>query len=105
MIYIFINIHSINMSAQIKINSIDLVGTWKYTAHNSVCICGNSLQLPTKLQIEKKNMFRNNVIIGECGHAFHEDCILIQPLKKCPNCTLDWLAAKTTNNIKYTIMN
>jgi hypothetical protein len=92
------------MSAQIKINSIDLVGTWKYTSSNKDCICGHSLQFPTKSQIEKKNMFRNNVIIGNCSHGFHEECINKQTIVKCPNCILDWIPKKTTNNIKYSVM-
>ena len=93
------------MSAQIKINSIDLVGTWSYTALNKDCICNRSLQQPTKLQIEKKNMYRNNVIFGECGHAFHEQCINKESKKKCLYCEYDWVATKTVNNLKYTIMN
>ena len=96
------------MSAQIKINSIDLVGTWKYTSSNKDCICGHSIQFPTKSQIEKKNMFRNNVIIGNCSHGFHEECInkqtIKQPIIKCLNCVSDWIPKKTTNNIKYSVM-
>lgn len=93
------------MSAQIKINSIDLVGTWAYTCVNKECLCGSSLQFPTKSQIEKKNMFRNNILIGECGHAFHEQCINKQSKNKCPNCEVIWSTVKTTNNLKYTVMN
>jgi hypothetical protein len=96
------------MSAQIKINSIDLVGTWTYIGYNKDCLCGHSLQFPTKSQIEKKNMYRNNVVIGYCGHGFHEECInnksIKQSIIKCPNCLSDWVAIKTTNNIKYSVM-
>jgi len=92
------------MSAQIKINSIDLIGTWKYTSVNTDCICGRSLQLPTTSQIEKKNIYRNNIVFGECNHAFHEECINKHQQKQCPVCIFDWKPKKTTNNIKYTMM-
>ncbi len=96
------------MSAQIKINSIDLVGTWKYTASNKECLCNRSLQFPTTSQIEKKNIFRNNVVFGECNHAFHEECInkhIKTNNNLCPIDNLIWLHKKTTNNIKYSVMN
>ena len=93
------------MSAQIKINSIDLVGTWNYTSSNKECLCGCSLQQPTKLQVEKKNMYRNNVIFGECGHAFHDTCIKNNTTKKCPQCEFIWAPVNTNNNLKYSVMN
>ncbi len=93
------------MSALIKVNSIDLVGTWKYTSVNTDCICKRSLQLPTENQINKKNIFRNNIVIGECNHGFHNECIYNKTVCNfCPTDSNIWKPLKLANNIKYTMM-
>jgi hypothetical protein len=93
------------MSALIKVNSIDLVGTWNYSSINKDCSCKRSLQLPTESQINKKNIIRNNVVIGECNHGFHDECMHNKFVCEfCPTDSNIWKPIKTTNNVKYVMM-
>jgi hypothetical protein len=95
------------MSVQIKINSIDFVGTWKYTCSNTECICKRQLYLPTINEIENKNINLNNVVIGECGHGLHTEC-LESYLKAydgmCPFDKLKWSSKNSSVKPKYNII-
>lgn len=58
-------------------------------------ICKNLLLKPcTSCINNKKNIeFKCHVALGECGHAFHKDCIeswLNKDGKKCPICICVW---------------
>lgn len=54
----------------------------------SIC-CGNLLL---------KNL-NNDIIVGNCGHIFHEKCIKSWHDKQlnCPNCKVDWITKDTIN--------
>ena len=95
------------MSVQIKINSIDFVGTWKYTSSNTECVCKRQLYLPTINEIENKNINLNNVVIGECGHGLHTEC-LESYLKTydgmCPFDKLKWSSKNNSVKPKYNIV-
>jgi hypothetical protein len=96
-----INIEDIN------IESVDLVAFWDYTAINKECLCNRSLQLPTKNEIDKNHIFRNNIVFGKCGHAFHFEC-LNNYLKTygniCPHDQLNWEPIINDYKIKYTVL-
>ena len=64
-----------------KINSINLICSWKYNSINKTCICSNKLEHNTT---NSKEVFK-----GKCGHAYHKECILnyLQINKKCPECS------------------
>ncbi len=58
-----------------KINSINICAGWSYSSKNQTCICSRPFHLPTANEVQKKVISRNNVVTGECGHAFHKECI------------------------------
>ena len=93
--------------ANIKVTDLELVASWNYNSKNKDCVCNRSIHLPTATQVEKKNLYRNDITFGECGHAFHTEC-LHSYLKIYNNmCPFDRLPfTKSDNNykIKYNII-
>jgi len=93
--------------ASITLKNIDLVGCWNYASKNTECVCNRSLQLPTATQIENKNIYRNDIVFGECGHGFHTECInsytrTYGPM--CPHDKLPFTASKNSYKIKYSVI-
>jgi hypothetical protein len=93
--------------ATINVTDLELVASWNYNSKNKECVCNRSIHLPTANQVEKKNIYRNDITFGECGHAFHTECINSY-LKTYNNmCPLDRLPfTKSENNykIKYNVI-
>jgi len=99
---------NINKMSNIKITDLELFATWKYNSKNTNCICGRTLCLPTVSQIEKKNIYRDDITFGECGHAFHTECInsyLKTNNNMCPYDRLPFIKSEIKNKIKYNIIN
>lgn len=93
--------------ATINIKNIDIVATWDYTSKNKECICNRSLHLPTVNDIDNKLINRNNIFFGECGHAYHKECLnpyLIKYDNMCPQDRLKW-ESKKINKEEYKIVN
>jgi hypothetical protein len=95
------------MSVQIKVNSFNFVGTWRYSCSNTECICKRELYLPTANEIETKNINLDNVVFGECGHGLHRSC-LESYLKAydgmCPFDKLKWSSKNDGNKPKYNVI-
>lgn len=93
--------------ATIDIKKINIVASWDYTSKNKECVCNRSLHLPTVGQVEKQNIYRNDISFGECGHAYHTECINAY-LKAyggmCPCDRLNWTTVKNDYKIKYSIL-
>ena len=67
------------------IKKIYLHGTWSLNTYNEECsICRNHI-----INIDETN---NGIVVGKCGHAFHETCInsWIKEKKVCPLCNKKW---------------
>ena len=67
---------------QLKVLNINLVYTVKHKHHNDVCpIC-----------LSDENLFGDNLVVSDCLHAFHKDCINNWLKKKynCPQCKRKW---------------
>ena len=93
--------------ATINIKNIDLVATWDYTTKNKDCICNRSLHLPTVNELDNKLINRDNILFGNCGHAFHKECInpyLMNNDNICPCDRLKW-ETKKINIKEYKIVN
>jgi len=93
--------------ATFKINNINIVSTWNYTCKNTSCVCDRSLHLPTSAEVEKKNIYRNDIIFGECGHGMHSECINLYIKNNegmCPIDRLPWIPVKTNSKIKYSML-
>lgn len=91
---------------KLEINSIDLVATWKYNCKNADCICNRPLYLPTANEVDKNNISTDNVVIGECGHGMHKQCIdsyFKTCNNMCPIDKLEWKSAKE-NKPKYHVI-
>ncbi len=75
------------MTSLIKIDKVYLNFSWNFDIYNNDCaICRCSL-------IDNDN----NIVIGKCGHAFHEKPCLESWLKKknvCPLCNKKWEVKK-----------
>lgn len=94
--------------ASIEINKINIVATWDYNTNNKDCVCGKSLHFPSTVQIDKHNIDRNNIAFGDCGHAFHKECINAYLKTNNNTCPLDqkyWMSCKSESNIKYSVLN
>ena len=78
----------------ITFNNVSIVYDWKFNFRDDNCaICRNSLMdCSTKCIVEKKNIDTCAPIMGECGHAFHKDCIedWLSSRRKCPICMQRW---------------
>lgn len=93
--------------AEIQILNINLVATWDYETNNKECVCNRSLHLPTVNQIENKNIYRNDITFGECGHGFHTECInsyLKTYNNMCPHDRLPFIKCKNNYKIKYNLI-
>lgn len=93
--------------ATIDIQHIDIVSSWDYISKNKECVCNRSLHLPTVNQIENRNIYRNDITFGECGHAYHTECInsyLKTYNNMCPCDRLPWTSIKNNYKIKYSVL-
>jgi hypothetical protein len=93
--------------ATINIKNLNIVASWDYTSTNKDCVCKRSLHLPTISQIEKKNLYRNDIVFGECGHGMHSECISNYIKENGCICPIDNIPWNQTNNnykIKYSMI-
>jgi hypothetical protein len=93
--------------ATIKVNDINLIATWNYTSVHSECVCKRSLHLPTVNQVENKNIYRNDIVFGECGHGMHSECLdnyMKVYGKMCPIDKLPWKQQNSNYKIKYSMI-
>lgn len=82
---------------RLSITGMKIIGTWNYDTDNTNCpICRENLQLPSLIS-KKKNTV---VIIGECNHAIHQDCINNNNTN-CPICNKKWLHSNTVGGCVY----
>ena len=82
--------------SRFQINSIKFINRFE---HNFPCntecsICRESLNLPS-LSYQNRNL-PSYVIIGQCGHAYHQECINAWAGKNgvsdtCPLCSKKWV--------------
>jgi RING-box protein 1 len=79
------------MTSKFTINSAKLLATWGYNIPVSDCIiCRSNINLPSLNHQDKGKV--SAVSIGFCGHAFHEDCIIMWSVNHphCPICAETW---------------
>lgn len=85
-----------NMSTvPFKIEDLSLVGIWGIDSKDTLyCICKRHLLAPTKKELKEKKAV-SVVYKGECGHAFHPECIneSLAHNKICPICKTPWINA------------
>ncbi len=63
------------MSIPIAIDSIEIVGEWKYDCKNVICICGQSIYDVSIGKYSKYNMITEAKLFKrDCGHIFHYKC-------------------------------
>ena len=80
------------INSKFKINNITVLGTYTFNLNNTDCtICRCSLN-EQSLQYQDSG-YDSKVILGICGHAFHQECItpwINARNKNCPICAQTW---------------
>ena len=77
----------------LKINKVNIRGYWSWDVHNDTCpVCRYNL-------IESCDNI-THAVIGECGHAFHFECIKtwLKTNHNCPLCNQKWIFKKNPCN-------
>jgi anaphase-promoting complex subunit 11 len=79
--------------SRFTIKNINIIGTYGYNLPNNTdcTICRCSLNDPSLYNNEKG--IDSNVVIGVCGHSFHQECIvpwLSAQNQHCPICSQTW---------------
>ena len=76
------------MTSKFTINNIKIINSWSYnTKFNDICIiCRDNVNSESQ----------SCIVIGECGHAFHYNCInpWIKTNLNCPMCNEKWVYKK-----------
>lgn len=82
-----------------EIKSINMFSTWTYVLpKNEECtICRCNLNVPSLYHQEKG--IESTIIIGQCQHSFHEECIKpwVSKNNHCPICSQKWYYDITIN--------
>ena len=79
------------------INNINIIGTYGYNLPNNTdcTICRCSLNESSIYNQEKG--IDSIVVIGSCGHSFHQECInpwISDRNKHCPICSKIWITRR-----------
>lgn len=70
------------------------------TVHSSCTICKNSLMAPTPKELASPNYnVSGNVLVGGCGHSFHEECIKMHLTDGCLSCPCDMTPWNTASKL------
>jgi hypothetical protein len=89
--------------SKFKINTISLLGSFCYNfpknSNTDCSICRNNLNFKSPTTEEK--CIECHVVIGECGHLFHQDCItsFLKFNQYCPICSTLWKQNKNNPNL------
>ncbi len=78
------------------ITEINAVTSWshKLPLNNDCTICRHSLN-EDSVEFQNKGI-TSYVVVGECGHAFHRECLVgwIKDHPRCPICSSKWVYQK-----------
>jgi len=87
-------------NSRFEIKSIDVLTSWRHNLPlNTDCtICRYSLH-EDSMEFQSKGV-NSYVIVGECGHAFHRECLncWIKDNPRCPICAESWVYKQKTLN-------
>ena len=76
----------------------ECVVTWKQQHADRTCaVCRNQLDTPSiSFAVDPSSTGGNQVVSGQCGHAFHKDCILrwLSTRTVCPICSNEWVVER-----------
>jgi len=76
-----------------EIVQLNLVGTWEYDVETDICkLCKNPLTFSSPDNEEVDKVSKYNISLGNCDHAFHNNCIetWLKSSKSCPTCFTDF---------------
>tara|TARA_Y100000991_G_C21733434_1_gene247305 strand:- start:88 stop:528 length:441 start_codon:yes stop_codon:yes gene_type:complete len=98
-----INKNNTNFNDLVKIKKVHIRGYWRWNIHNNICaICRNYIFEPSI----NSSCQECNTVVGQCGHAYHYDCILswlsTSIFEKCPLCNCKWTFKKSNKIVKNT---
>jgi hypothetical protein len=85
------------MSSHFKINNFSILGVSSYILpfNNDCTICCSNLN--TNSTYNKDKGIDSKIVIGSCGHSYHEECIeswLNTRNTHCPLCSKNWQTFK-----------
>lgn len=79
-----------------EVEKLDFVCAWSLNLQSSDCsLCKSNLLTP--VNSDAKNVFKNHISRGRCGHAFHSSCISTYTNStgsSCPTCLTPWIFDK-----------
>lgn len=78
------------------IKEINVCTSWRHNLplNNDCTICRHSLN-EDSVEFQNKGI-TSYVVVGECGHAFHRECLVgwIKDHPRCPICSSKWVYQK-----------
>jgi hypothetical protein len=83
----------------IRFKKMHIVAYSKVNSHNEHCVCTRSLMAPTMMELSACKV-EGRVLVGECKHAFHMQCIndcVKDNGGVCPICKTVWKTSTTTD--------
>ena len=84
----------------INLKKLDLVINWDFSGSNQECsLCRRQLISPSLQELNsdtKHLIIEGQVIMGDCGHMFHKECITNFMINNCMLCPIDKTPWKTT---------
>ena len=79
--------------SRFEITNISIVTSWRHNLplNNDCTICRNNLNTDSQTFLVKG--ISSYVVIGECDHAFHRECLepWIKNNPRCPICSTKWI--------------
>lgn len=84
-------------NSRFEIKSIEVLTSWRHNLPlNTDCtICRHNLN-EDSVEYQNKGLV-SYVVVGECGHAFHRECLTgwIKDNPRCPICGVKWSYQKS----------
>ena len=90
---------------KVNIKQLNLVTNWEFNSPTKECtLCRSLLVAPSPQELSgsksKGSVIEGQIIVGECKHMFHKDCLDLFMKSGCTSCPTDKTPWKTTKTIR-----
>jgi len=78
----------------VNIKQLDLITNWEFNSPTKECtLCKNLLVAPSLQELNGSNfkgsVIEGQIIVGQCKHMFHKDCLNLFMKSGCTSCPID----------------